>query len=283
MIEQLERGDLRDGGNFVQGGQTGEVEDFDDPGGGRVRFKDIRQALRVGLEMVRATPIRDLPQLPAALKAIDDRITALSRDDYTPEGDPDLDKHDQAVLDAASGLAGDDQWSDEDAVRELQRLAKRHPDSLSVAEIASRSAGRYQDFAIDNRAQRLLRAALTGGAVQQPSPSDLHRFEIVEEFAALPIDQAWEELVTAVPSLYQLAEQRKAGTFALPAELLDRSLPREVRRDRAREHLAITEDLNCRLDAALGPRSGQTDALLGSAYAREFAVGYLISPEATSS
>ena len=260
------------------------MEDVDDPGDedGRVRLRDIRQALRAVRQMVRATPTADLPKLPAALKATEDRIRDLTRDDYTPEGFLGLDKHDQAVLDTAFGLAGDDQWSDEDAVRELQRVARRHRDSLRIAEIASRREGRYQDFAVENRAQRLLHAALTGEAVQQPSASDVHRFEVVNAFAALPTDRAWEELVAAVPSLDLLAGQRNEGAFAMPADLLDPSVSREVRRDRAREHCAVTADLSSRLDAALGPRSGQTDALLGSAFAREFAMEYLLTREETS-
>jgi hypothetical protein len=201
----------------------------------------------------------------------------ISRDDYTPEGVPCLDKYGQTVLEAAYGLAGDVQWTDADAVKELLRVAGRHHEALEMAEIVSRREGRYLDFPIENRAQRLLNAAATGHPVELPSETDRRRFALVDAFDELPAEEAWQRLAAAVPELEELAEQRKAGTFEAPPELLNRSSPIGVRAAASQAHFGTLRELWVRLDFLLGPRSGQADPLLGSAYARQFALEYLES------
>jgi hypothetical protein len=206
-----------------------------------------------------------------------------SRDEHTPEGVPALNEHDRAVLHAAHRMASDQERSDRDAVAELLRVAGRHRNRLRKAEIASRRSGHYLDFAVENRAQRLLQAAVTGDAVTEPSPSDRHRFGLIEFFRALPPDRAWDQLVVAVPELADLADQQHAGAFDLPAHFLDQSTPPEQMAAVARDVSARLQALGTRLDALLGPRSGQNDPLLGSVYARRFAFEHLLQRQNPSS
>lgn len=206
-----------------------------------------------------------------------------SRDEHTPEGVPALNEHDRAVLRAAHRLASDQERSDSDAVAELVHVAGRHRNRLRKAEIASRRSGHYLDFAVENRAQRLLQAAVTGEAVTEPSASDRHRFGLVESFRALPADRAWDQLVVAVPELADIADERRGGAFDIPPGLRDLSIPHEQTAATAREASARFQALGSRLDALLGPRSSQNDPLLGSVYARRFAFQYLLPRQNPSS
>ncbi|HEX3424753.1 MAG TPA: hypothetical protein VHT30_01385 [Acidimicrobiales bacterium] len=197
------------------------------------------------------------------------QLKHLSSDEYTPEGVPALNEGDMAVFNAAQVLASDHECSDADAVAELVRVAGRHHHRLRKSEIASHRSGRNLDSAVADRTQRLLEAAVTGQAVTVPSALDRRRFEVVQSFRALPRDQAWEQLVVAVPQLAVLA-------FDIPTHLLNRSVPPEAVSEAARDASARLQDLRSRLDELLGPKSGQSDPLLSSTYARQFAVEYLI-------
>jgi hypothetical protein len=183
----------------------------------------------------------------------------------------------QTVLEAAYGLAGDVEWADGAAVKELLRVVGRHTDALEAAEIVSRREGRYLDFEIENWAQRLLKGAVTGNPVEQPSETDRRRFAAVEAVDELSADVAWQRLTDAVPELDELADQRKAGTFRAPPELLNRNSPIRVRAAASQAHFGTLGELGSLLDLLLGPKSGQADPLLGSAYARQFALEYLES------
>jgi hypothetical protein len=200
-----------------------------------------------------------------------------TRDDDTPEGLSSMDKYAVAVLEAALGLAGDPDCDDQEAVAELQRMA-RHRESLRVAEINSRSGGRYRDFEVESRAQRLLEAALTGQPVRQLAEPDSQRIQIVEDFAALPEGEQWGRLVMAIPQLDALDAEASLGAFVLPSEILDRSVSASERVRAARDNQERVDHLCERLDVLLGPRSSLTEPLLGSTYARRFAADYLLSP-----
>jgi hypothetical protein len=199
-----------------------------------------------------------------------------SRDENTPEGVPALNEQDRAVLQKASLLAADERLTDEDAVSELLVAARHHRKRLRKAEIAARRAGRYMDFVVENRAQRLLEAAATGQPVGAPTESDHHRFQVVESFHALVRDQAWQQLVAAVPKLAAIADQQRAGLFDIPTSLTDAAAPPDVRAAAARQASAVFAELGVRLDRLLGPRSGQSDPLLRSAYVRQFAYEYFL-------
>jgi hypothetical protein len=205
-------------------------------------------------------------------------VRDVTSDDYTPEGVVGLDKRGRAVLDAAYDLAADDEWSEPDAVAELLRIAGRHRDALRDAENNARHGGRYRDFEIENRAQRLLEAAISGDPVRQPTEEDQRRFTVIEAFESLPEAERWRRLLAAVPHLEQLGHEATEGAFVFPAELADRSAPQAVRTAAADHYQARMQNLNQRLDSLLGPRSESTDPLLGSAYARAFVRDYLTSP-----
>ena len=203
-------------------------------------------------------------------------LRRASRDDYTPEGIPALNEHDMAVLRAAHALATDERLSDDEAVSELVLMAGHHRNRLRKAEIAARRGGRYQDFAVANRARRLLKAAATGDPVTEPSPADRHRFEVVESFRALGPDRGWEQLVGAVPELAVVAEQQNSGAFDILMTAGDPSTPPDARAAAGIEASALLADAGARLDHLLGPKSGRSDPLLGSAYVRQFAIEYLM-------
>ncbi len=203
-------------------------------------------------------------------------LKRASRDEYTPEGVPALNEQDRAVLRKAYLLAADERLTDDDAVSELLVTARHHRKRLRKGEIAARRRGRYMDFVVENRAQRLHEAAATGQPVGAPTESDRHRFQVVESFHALARDQAWEQLVAAVPELATIADQQRAGLFDIPTSLADAAAPPEVQAAAARQSSAVFAELGVRLDRLLGPRSGQTDPLLGSVYVRQFAYEYLL-------
>ena len=84
--------------------------------------------------------------------SLEESMRDVTRDEFTPEGVPGMDKRAKALLEAAWDLAGDDEWTDEAAAAELRRLAGRHRDAVKAAEINSRHGGNLVDLPIDNRA-----------------------------------------------------------------------------------------------------------------------------------
>src|SRR5439155_26903082 len=96
---------------------------------------------------------------------------------------------------AAPGLEGDPDMDDRNAVEGVRRLTGRHHDAIRVAEIQSRRGGEFVDLPVENRAQRLLEAALTGQPIRPVTDDDARRMETVDAFADLPLEDAWQELV----------------------------------------------------------------------------------------
>jgi hypothetical protein len=200
-------------------------------------------------------------------------LVNASRDEFTPEGVPPMDKRAHAIWEAALGLAGDDEWDDHSAIEELLRLAGRHRDALRVAEIQSRNGGDFVDLPIPNRAQRLLEAALTGRPVRQVTADDERRMEIVDAFDDLPADEAWDELVRRVPGLSDLFDDH--------ADPLTENGPLDESGVGAAHPppswtAEELERLRGRIAALLGPQSGSSDVVVGSVYARNFAVNHLL-------
>ncbi|HEV3191627.1 MAG TPA: hypothetical protein VGY54_14055 [Polyangiaceae bacterium] len=182
-----------------------------------------------------------------------------TRDEFTPEGRPPMDDRARMLLKAAEGLAGDDEWSDGDAVQELLRITGRHKRALEVAEINSRRWGDYLDLRIENRAQRLLYAALTGRPVGGPTEADERRFAAIEPFADLEPDEAWERMLTAVPRLRELQRLASEQPQLSP------------------ERREFDEWVTAEVQGLAGPSSGEHDLLLGSGYVYRFVLEWLLS------
>ncbi len=225
---------------------------------------------RVLLSLLRPSVRRGLREFNEVFEAKGREATA---DDFTPEGVASLDVRAKRIYEASLGLAGDDTWNDARAVAELLRLTGRHRDSLRAAEIRSRQGGDYQDFPIENRAQRLLKAALTGEAVAPTTPEDAWRFEIVGRFEELDDHEAWRQLCERAPALTDLANEVSSQPTP-PRDYFRHPLDENHLR-MLQEHIERDNALGRRLDTLLGPRSSADDVLLRSAYARSFAADYL--------
>ena len=240
-----------------------------------------RSGLSQLLHTLRRVPLRDVRKVPAALRAADDRIGKIvsdaSRKEYLPEGLVRLDRHSKALLELANDLAADPSCDDEAAAAEIVRRAGSRKDALRVAEINSRASGYYRDFEVENRAQRLLEAAASRQPVRQVTEVDQERFRVVEQFAALSENLAWEKLVVAQPALGDLAAQAIAGAFGNPLDLMKQSGASDERVKAAQEHQDRIRQLVRSLDGLVGPRSSSSDVLIRSTYARVFAEEYLYS------
>jgi hypothetical protein len=181
----------------------------------------------------------------------------------------------EAIFELATELAEDPSHSDDKAVATIVKAGGHQPESLRIAEINSRIEGRYLDFPLESRVQRLLESALTGQPVKQPTDDDLIRFAAVGRFCALPDNEKWRQLVSAVPELSELAREAANGAFRIPPEIADPSSEQSARRDAHRKLQTMRSHLNSRLDPIVGPQSGSQNPLVSSASAREFAYGYL--------
>jgi hypothetical protein len=204
--------------------------------------------------LVRPSAGRSLSRFTAT---VDGLILESTRDEFTPEGVPEMDGRAKGLLDAALDLGSDDEWTDAVGVAELVRRADLHRDALRVAEINSRNGRTYLDLEIENRAQRLLEAAVSGEPVKPVSAEDRQRFEVIWALAELPVEEKWDTLVRAVPALRTLVDGIRSATGhgQLSKEELDRVM----------ETVA----------SLVGPRSGTSDMLLGSVYVRTLALNYV--------
>lgn len=198
-----------------------------------------------------------------------------SRDEFTPEGVPAMDKRSKLLLDAAWDLASDEDWADDAAVAELLRLAGRHRDALRVAEINARHGGTFVDLYVENRAQRLLEAALTGHPVRQLGPDEEQRINTLDTFAELAPQEAWAELVRLIPPLDLIAAEIVKEASTDPASNDDQTASRPRRRASAWTGTQI-EDLQKQVNLLVGPGSNSKDVIGSSVYARTCALNHLL-------
>lgn len=198
----------------------------------------------------------------------EESIRDVTRDEFTPEGVPGMDKRAKALLEAAWHLARDERWTDEAAVTELRRLAGRHRDAVEAAEINARHGGSFVDLSVENRAQRLLEAVLTGRPVRQVSPVEQRRMETIDAFDDMDPDEAWADLLRRVPALKALAAEAVRGGLnndpVPPAGSESRWTEQQLAR------------LRQRVAQLVGPNSGSADVIVGSVYARTFALNRLL-------
>jgi hypothetical protein len=225
----------------------------------------LKLPLRTVVSLLRPSVRRQLRQFDAALDAAHREVTS---NEFTPDGVPRMDERAKALLEAAWGLAGDDEWADDAAVTELRRLAGHHHDALRVAEINSRHGGRFLDLPIENRAQRLLEAAYTGHLVSPVSDEERSRMELIDAFDSLDPEDQWRELTRQVTGLEDLEAEAVALRGCGP--------PFSDRRAWARWAVEQDQIVKQKVRGLVGPGSGSADTVLASIYAREFTTNYLI-------
>jgi hypothetical protein len=198
------------------------------------------------------------------------------RDQLFVEGDPRdfvvLNDHSRAIRDRARELSAEDREDDE-AVRELSTMGRRHERDLKVAELAARERGAHLQSREANLAQRLLQAAVSGSHVRPVDPEELELIERCEAFGQLSNEEAFSALSQIEPELRTLETDAKEGRLGrrhtlelmraarLPHDQLDEA-SREELRGYARESLQASEALKRRLDPLVGPDAQRGNLLL---------------------
>jgi hypothetical protein len=237
-----------------------------------------RPSARQILQFFRQTGLRNLLRMRQALVEAD-------KDQDVDADSPELvmlDDRSKALLHRAEQLAAG-QREDPAAVEELVGIAGRHRRALQIAALGARQNGQHHDYSWSNRAHRLLQAALTGAPIAPISPDEQARFDLLDEFFDLDPAAQWSELVNREPRLAALEPAACAGKFAVTRRALDLlSLPHEQRAGAARANLRQRQERDDLLRPLVGPKSGQTDVLLGSRLAAEATSYYLdhLAPDA---
>lgn len=101
--------------------------------------------------------------------------------------------------------------TDEDAVRILTELAGRHTRDLRVAAHALRLSDRNREFAVDDRAYRLLQAVITGEPVSRPNAEEQARLHMFAEFRDKPMAEQFHILTEIEPAVRQVADDLAAS------------------------------------------------------------------------
>jgi hypothetical protein len=184
------------------------------------------------------------------------------------------------VAEHASDLAESGR-EDDQAVAELVALAQGSKRTLENAERFSRQGARHCEDENDNRANRLLVAAVNGKSVQPASLEAKQLFEIVEGFHALPQASAWESLVSREPRLAELESETRRGAFTRAVPVIRKTDP--VLQHMARQRVLAGSELGDRLRELVGPRAAATDPLITSRAAFESALAYLASVDEAAS
>ena len=221
--------------------------------------------------------LRDMT--PSSLRATGARLEQVrfeaSKTDDTPEGVPTMDRHAKAAYQMAQDLAARPGSDDEAAAAELRRAARKHPDALRVAEINSRAGGRFRDFEVEGRTQRLLEAAASGRPVRPVTDPERRRIDTIARFSALPADEQWQRLRHAVPELSALWADAEGGRFARPP--IHQDMAPEEQRQAWQETRRRFEDLRSSVGRLVGPAAHPDDPLAGSRYVENFVMANLPS------
>jgi hypothetical protein len=106
------------------------------------------------------------------------------------------------MLGATLALAQSD-LSDEDARERLHEIAKSSEFGAEgvVQELEQRKDNYVHDSYLGDRAYRLAKAVMTGGAVESQDPERRDQFRLEEELGRLPLGVAFERLASLVPDL----------------------------------------------------------------------------------
>jgi hypothetical protein len=187
-----------------------------------------------------------------------------------------FDERSSAILKRARDLAADGR-EDQDAVAELKALAGRHRRALRLAALGARQWGRHRESSLRNLAHRLLQSAVTGDPVEAVGAGEREQLAVLDHFAELDRDDAWQTLVAREPQLRELEADARVGRFGRLSRGIEDVIATEEKREIAREGLRGMIELDKRLTPLVGPKSGQGDVLLESHIALECARHHILA------
>lgn len=179
------------------------------------------------------------------------------------------------ILKRARVLAAENR-EDPDAVSELLALSSGDRRALQEAALGARQWGAHKDHGDANRAHRLLQAAITGMPLVPSTTGERERFALLDDFAGMTTDDAWDQLTKLEPRLADLEREVTAGLFSRGYAATElHALGRDDARRAAVELRSARRDLNARIRALVGPDSGQEDLLASSFIAFQVASDHL--------
>jgi hypothetical protein len=187
-----------------------------------------------------------------------------------------FDERSSAILERAQDLAADGR-EDQGAVAELKALAGRHQRALRLAALRARQWGQHRESSMHNLAHRLLQSAVSGNPVETVRAPERERLTVLDDFAELDRDEAWQTLTTREPQLRELETDARTGRFGRLAGVIDNAMATEEKRQIARERLNGMMELDERLKRLVGPESRRGDILLESHLALETVHSHLLS------
>ena len=158
----------------------------------------------------------------------------------------------QRMLGTTLTLARSD-LTDEDACERLREVAQSSEFGAEglVAEFEQKLANRKYVSYVEDRACRLARAVMSGRSVEPQDLALREQFRLEEELGRLPLDVAFERLVSLLPEL-------DTWRVAIEEGELEMHVP-EMRR----------------LEKMMSPDAGESDSLARSQLAKAVAVEYL--------
>lgn len=161
---------------------------------------------------------------------------------------------------------------DQEAVKSITTLVGRHTYDLRVAAHALRRADRGREFADDNRAHRLLQAAINDAPVSKPSEDDAALLNMLAQFRDKPLAEQYRVLAAAQPALGQLADELETGGWIMPRKGPSGGAPStKAQRQQVEQTVAVFK----RLRDLVGPHANTDDPLLRSGTAAAAARKYL--------
>jgi hypothetical protein len=167
---------------------------------------------------------------------------------------------------------------DPDAINELLTLSGDDRRALQEAALGARQWGAHRDHEDANRAHRLLQAAITGKPLTSSTTRERERFALLDDFAGLTTDDAWNQLTELDPRLADLEGEVRAGRFSRGHAATElQALGRDDARRAAVELRSARRDLNAHIRALVGPDSGQDDPLASSFIAFQIASNHLVA------
>lgn len=215
--------------------------EHDQPNGSFLRWRDL-------------TPrrIRDLVKLGNQLR----RTYRHQLVEPGPPEDVILNDRSKQIQERAVELARDGA-SDDDAVRTLAELAGRHTLDLRVAAHSQQRHDRHREFAVHDRAYRLLQAVITGEPVSRPSTAEQAWLDTLANFRDKPLSEQFRMLTDIEPALGQVADDLAATAWTGHAPT-------------SQQLVALT-----RLRLVVGPQASLADPLIRSGTAGNSAIRYL--------
>jgi hypothetical protein len=161
--------------------------------------------------------------------------------------------------------------TDEEAVRRIGDLV-RGDQTGAKATLRYVSGIRDHSYAYDtDRACRLLVAAMAGAAPQPMRSQDAGLFDRERELGLIPLDQAFDQLMSAVPELEAVRKRAERLAGSPEAFVVERNAAHERIVVSGKLHSEASGDVN----RLVGPKSGHHDALVRSSLARQVVSAYV--------